>query len=129
MIHIRQTNRAFGLMFGTALILVACAALFLFDAMITWLLGVGGVFVIIALLMPAIILPLNRLWGGFAYQLGRINNFLLLGLFYYLFIVPFGLIFKLFRRDLMQRRTDTKMASYWQPVGRQAAKDNYPDMF
>ena len=129
MTRIRQTNRAFGLMFGTAMIIFASVAWFILDAHIVWLFGVGGGFILIALVIPAILLPINRLWSAFAFPLGRVSNFLLLGLFYSLFILPLGLVFKFFGRDPMQRRTDEKTSSYWQPVNRRAAEDNYPDMF
>jgi len=129
MTPVRQTDRAFGLMFGCAVIIFALIAWFVFAKMIVWLFVTGGVFVLVALGAPALLLPLNRLWGAFAHRLGRVNNFVLLTLFYYLFVFPLGLVFKLMGRDSMHRRTDANAATYWQPVGRHASEDNYPDMF
>ncbi len=129
MTQIRQSDRAFGLMFGTALIIFTLVAWLVFDTLVTWLFGLGCGFILLALVVPGLLLPLNRLWGAFAHRLGRFNNFVLLTLFYYLFVFPLGLIFKLFGRDPMQRRTDANTASYWQPVDRRASEDTYPDMF
>jgi hypothetical protein len=126
---IRQTDRAFGLMIGAALTIFALVLLFVFDAKLPWLFGIGGALFLVGLISPGALLPLNRLWGEFAYRLGRVNNFLLLGLFYYLFIFPVGIVFKLFGRDPLQRKINNGAGSYWQPLTRKAADDNYQDMF
>lgn len=125
----RQTDRAFGLMFAVVLTTFGGLAWLVFDKVFPWVFAVGAGFLVVALVAPGLLLPLNRLWGAFGQRLGGFNNFILLGLFFYLFILPVGLVFRLFGRDPMQRRLDTRDRSYWQPVTRGADKENYADMF
>ena len=74
-------------------------------------------------------MPLNRLWGYFALHLGRFNNYVLLGAFFYLLIVPFGGILRLFGWDPMKRTPDAGTDSYWTPVERHADSETFRDMF
>ena len=75
------------------------------------------------------LLPLNRLWAVFAHRLGHVNNYLLLGLFFYVFIVPAGLILRLLGRDPMCRGFDAKAPTYWTPVTRRTDAETLRDMF
>ena len=125
----RQSDRAFGLIFGIMLTTFATVVWLVFDVLIDWLYGLSAVFIVLALIQPRLLLPLNRLWGSFAGRLGLFNNFVLLSIFYYLFIFPLGVVFKLFGRDPMHRRLSTNASTYWRPVERRAEEDNYPDMF
>lgn len=126
---LRQTDRAFGLMFAAVLTTFGGLAGLIFGKILTWLFAAGAGFLVAALVAPGVLLPLNRLWGAFGHRLGRCNNFVLLGLFFYLFILPVGLLFRLFGRDPLQRRIEARDGSYWQSVTRGADKENYADMF
>jgi len=125
----RQSNRAFGLMFAAVFAAVAGVGWLAFDARPYWTLALAGLFLVSALVVPRVLLPLNRLWAGFARRLGRFNNFLLLGLFFYIFLVPAALIIRLLGRDPMCRARDSKAPTYWTPVGRQADAETFRDMF
>jgi hypothetical protein len=126
---LRQTDRAFGLMFATALVVVSTIAWFVFDALLSEVLVAAAAFFVLALIAPGVLLPFNRLWGRFAHRLGRINNTLLLGLFFFLFVLPTGLIIRLFGNDPMQRKFEADKKSYWTAVGRHTDRDTFPDMF
>ena len=86
-------------------------------------------FLAAALTVPNILLPLNRVWRVVARGLGYANNYILLGLFYYLFIVPTGVIFRILRRDPMDRFFDTKAKSYWTSIERQGNAEAFRDLF
>ena len=124
----RQTDRAFGLMFAAVFAVVATLGFFVFDATWRWAIGVSAGFLAIALAAPWLLLPLNRLWAAFAQRLGHLSNFVLLGAFYYVFILPAGVIMRLFA-DPMARRIDPTAASYWTTVGRKADAETYRDQF
>ena len=92
--------------------------------------AVGAAFFLAAaVVVPGLLLPLNRLWRGFAQRLGKVNNFVVLGLFYYLLMLPLGIIIRLLGRDTMSRRRRRGEKSYWSPVKRDATPDNFSDMF
>ena len=89
----------------------------------------SGVFLALALLVPGVLMPLNRLWGVVAGRIHRVVNFTLLASFFYLLILPFGLVMRLFGRDAMRRARGPQTASYWQPVTRHTDETTLPDMF
>ena len=126
---VRQTNRAFGLMMGIAIGVLAGIAWAAFDAFAPSAFVVSGAFLAIALALPWTLLPLNRLWEGFAARLGRFNNFVLLGAFFYLLVVPFGVVSRLFGWDPMGRKPERGANTYWTPVQRHAEKDTFKDLF
>jgi hypothetical protein len=125
----RLTERKFGLVMGIALSLIGLLVFFVFAGNPTWLWGIAAFFLLSAVLFPAYLLPINRLWEKLAARLAYFNNHLLLGLFFYLFVLPAGIMMRTFGRDPMQRRRDPKVLSYLTKVGRQAGTDTYPDMF
>ncbi len=125
----RLSNRAFGLMMAAAIAAVAGIAWLVFDAIAAWPFAAAALFGTCALAAPWVLLPLNRLWGRFAHLLGRFNNFVLLGLFFYLFVFPIGGLLRLFGWDPMGRTPDGKADSYWTPVGRHTDSETFRDMF
>jgi hypothetical protein len=124
----RQSERAFGVTFAIVFVLIAAAGYFFFDARPTWALVLAGGFLAVAFLAPWVLLPLNRLWTKFAGRLGQANNFILLGAFFYIFVLPAGLIMRLFA-DPMRRKADPAATTYWSPVVRKADPETYRDLF
>lgn len=129
MTGIRQSDRAFGLMFAAVVAVIALVGWLAFDARLYWALAVAAVFLVTALAAPGVLLPLNRLWAVFARRLGGLNNYVVLGLFFYVFIVPAGLILRLLGRDPMSRAFDAKAPTYWTPVTRRTDAETLRDMF
>ena len=126
---IRQTDRGFGIMFAVFFALLFGAVWAIFDVRWDWAAILAVVFLLAALLVPWVLLPLNRLWGRFAVRVGFVNNHLILGLFFYLFMLPTGLIMRLVGNDPMARRREGEDGSYWKPVRRNPDRENFGDMF
>lgn len=124
----QQTERAFGIMFTAVFAIIAAVGFFAFDVLLSWALAAALGFLASALFAPGLLLPLNRLWMKFAGRLGRVNNFVLLGAFFYIFVLPTGLIMRLFT-DPMRRKADPAATTYWSPVERKADADTYRDLF
>lgn len=125
----RQSDRAFGLTFAVVFAVVFAVGWLLFDARLYWSITVAAVFLAVALVCPGFLLPFNRLWGRFAHRLATINNFILLGLFYYLLMAPLAMILRLFGWDAMQRKIDPRAATYWTEVSRGTTDESLRDMF
>ncbi len=126
---VRQSDRAFGLTFAAVFAAISGVGWLAFDAVLYWPWAVSAFFLAVALGAPGLLLPLNRLWAGFAHRVGQGSNFLLLGLFFNLFILPFGLMLRLLGRDPMNRKIDEKADSYWSPIKRKTDADTFRDMF
>jgi hypothetical protein len=124
-----MNDRKFGFVFAIALT-VLCGFLWLiFGTLFRGLLIATAVFAIFALIAPGVLLPFNRIWMAFAGRLGTANNFLILGIVYFLAILPVGAFMRIIGRDLMHRKIDRNAESYLTPVGRQTDSDTMRDIF
>ncbi len=126
--NIRQSDRAFGLTFATVFAAIAGVGWLMFDVVLYWALTASMIFLVIALTVSWILFPLNRLCSGFGYRVGQVNYYVLLGLFFYLFVIPTGLILRLLGRDPMHRRLNPEARTYWTAVERQGS-ETFQDMF
>ncbi len=129
MTTIRQSDRAFGLTFATVFAIIGLVGWLVFEARLIWAPVAASVFLLVALAAPGILLPLNRLWARIAHRVGLFSNALLLGSFFFLFVLPLGLIIRLFGKDPMVRTIDAEAETYWTPVGRQCDRETLTDMF
>jgi hypothetical protein len=123
----KQSDRAFGLMFAGVFAVLYLVAWLGFDHPLTWALVVSGLFLAVALAVPGLLMPLNRLWGRLAGGLGFVNNHILLGFFFYVFVTPLALVLRLGGWDPMTRTLGK--GEYWHKVGRQANSETFSDMF
>jgi hypothetical protein len=126
---IRQSDRAFGLTFAAVFAIIGLVGWLVFEARLIWAPIAASVFLLVALAAPGILLPLNRLWARIAHRVGLFSNALLLGSFFFLFVLPLGLIVRLFGKDPMVRTIDAEAETYWTPVGRQCDRETLTDMF
>jgi len=78
-----------------------------------WSVAVAGVFAFAALVRPAALAPLNRLWTAFGLLLHRITNPLFLGVIFFLAILPTALILRALGKDLLRIRLDKSAPTYW----------------
>jgi hypothetical protein len=79
----------------------------------TVLAAVGIVLVVLGLLAPAWLRPLNTAWTKLGLILFKVVNPVVLGLIFLLTIVPIGLIRQLFNRDPLKMNFDPSAKSYW----------------
>jgi len=124
-----MTDRKFGYVFAIALAVLAGILWLIFDVLFQGLLIAAAVFVVLSLLAPGLLLPVNRIWTVFAGRLGGLNNYLILGIVYVLVIVPVGLFMRLIGRDLMKRKIEPDAKSYLVPVSRQTDAETMRDIF
>ncbi len=125
----RQTDRAFGLTMAGALAVLAGIVWYASGQRPTILPSIAVGFLVVALAAPGLLLPLNRLWWAFAMRLSRVSNLLILGIFFFLVVVPTGLIIRLAGRDPLRRSRGPEAKSYWSPVERQTDANTLADMF
>lgn len=93
---------------------------------------VALLFALFALAAPKLLEPLEAAWMAFAQVLGAINTRIIMGLLYFIFIVPLGLLFRLVGRDELKRRrvTGGNSSSNWEDYrARQQDARHYENMF
>lgn len=65
-----------------------------------------------ALFYPCVLQPVYTSWMKVGHVLGWINTRIILGLLFYLIVLPMGLIMRLFGFDPMARKKDQESSSY-----------------
>ena len=124
----RQSNRAFSFTFAVVFTVVGVIAWFGFDTVLYWPFVLGALFALLAVTVPWLVMPLNRLWGAFATRLAAFNNKLIMGLVFFVVMTPLGLLLR--SRDVMRRKVGRSGAvSYLQPVGKQPTVNSMHDLF
>ena len=69
-------------------------------------------FAVVALLKPLLLGPVNRVWLKISDVLGWVNTRLVMGIIFFLLIVPIGLIVRLFNKDPLNNEWSAVAKSY-----------------
>ncbi len=126
---IRQSDRAFGFTLAAVFSIIAVNGWLFFGGPPYWALISTGTSVVVAMLVPGALMPLNRVWGWVAPKIGSINNTIVLGLVFYSFVTPIAILMRIFRRDTMRRSIESASDNYWTPVTRQTDSETFRDLF
>ena len=108
-----SSNRVFGFVFAAVFLLLAVGPLFFGGPVRFWSLAVSVALGFVALVVPVVLAPLNRLWTRFGLLLHKIVSPLVLGIMFYLVITPMGLVMRLLGKDPLRLRRDQDAATYW----------------
>jgi len=73
---------------------------------------IGGIFTLWGLAAPSTVRPFYRLWMRFGMVMSVIVNRVVLGVVFYLILLPFGLVFRVRGIDPLRRKWDPKLSSY-----------------
>lgn len=109
----RSSDRSFGLVFTAFFALVGLIPLLHRHPIRRWALWTSGAFLVVALLVPRILAPLNAVWARFGLLLSKITNPIVTGLMYYLIFTPAGILVRLLGKDLLRLKYDREAATYW----------------
>lgn len=115
----KRVLRTFGMTMGIAFL--AISSLFFFrqkHAGATYSLVVSCVFFIMRLVLPTFLKPVYVVWMRLAFVLGWVNTRIILIVMFYLIFTPIGLVMRLFRVDLLERKK--KEETYWKNKEKEA---------
>lgn len=107
------SNRSFGIVFFVVFLIIGLWPLIGDNPVRIWALSIAGAFFAIALVVPKILAPLNRLWFKFGMLLARIINPVVMFVIYVVAILPIGILLRLSGKDLLRQKLDADANSYW----------------
>lgn len=109
-----SSNRSFGIVF--TLIFLAVGTLGILRGQSAgWLFLAGSaLFFVVAFARPSILGPLNRAWIKFGFLLSRVGNPIILGIVFFLVIVPMAVVRKLLSEDSLHLDFESGRESYWE---------------
>ena len=95
-----------------------------------WLFGIAALFAAAALVRPGILRPLNWLWFRFGLLLHSVVNPVIMGVVFYVAVLPTGLVMRALGKDLLRLKFEPDRDTYWiarQPPG--PAPETMKDQF
>lgn len=111
-----RTERDFGLLVGG--VFVALGGWWFYrgrySTLSIVLLVVGATLMLLGAFLPRALVVPNRLWMGLAEAMGYVSTRVILGVVFFLFVTPIGLVRRLFGGDPLGRRA-LRTESYWKP--------------
>jgi len=107
-----SSNRSFGIVFFIVFLLIALYPLIYSGEIRVWSAIISLIFVILGLLNSKILTPLNKLWFKFGIFLSKIISPFIMGIIFFLVVIPIGLIMKFMRKDLLNLKYN-KEKTYW----------------
>ena len=110
-----SSDRSFGFVFTGALSLLAAYLAWKGSAWWPLPLPPALVFLILALVQPKLLAPLNRAWTRFGLLLGAIVAPIVMGVIYFGLITPMALLARLLGKDFLRLKRDPEAATYWLP--------------
>lgn len=110
-----SSDRSFGLVFAVVFLVIACWPLIHKETPHWWAIVASAVFGAIALLKPALLAGLNRLWLKLGLLLGKLVSPIALGILFYGVLTPIGAVVRLTGKDPLRLKLDSGADSYWIP--------------
>ncbi len=108
-----SSERSFGLVFAIVFTVIGLLPLIGGVPPRWWALGVAGVLLLLAIVKPELLAPLNKVWFKLRLVLHRIVTPVLMALLFYGVVTPTGLIMRWLGQDLLHQRYDRNARSYW----------------
>jgi hypothetical protein len=109
------SDKAFGFVFAVVFLVVGLWPLKGGEDPRAWALGLAIAFLLVALIRPTLLKPLNLVWFRFGLLLHKIVSPIVMALLFFAVVTPVGLLMRLTGKDPMHRRFDAKADSYWIP--------------
>src|SRR4051812_25859696 len=110
--HGPGSERSFGLVFAAFFTVLAAHRAWTGQDYL-WLAVAAIVMIVLALTVPAVLAPFNRLWYRFGMLLSRIFQPVVLGLLFFVTVTPIALIMRLTGKDPLRLRFAKDLDSYW----------------
>lgn len=108
-----SSDRSFGFVFAAVFLIIALYPLLNAQGVRIWAIAVSGVFLLLAMFLPKVLAPANRLWTKFGLLLHNIVSPIALGILFFLVVTPTGLLLRFFKKDPLRLRFDSAADSYW----------------
>jgi len=110
---IAGSDRSFGVVIAAAFAVISLISGWNGGRLWPWTGGLAVLFLAAALLYPASLNPLNRLWFRFGLLLHKVVSPIIMGLLFYSTVMPTGLIMRAIHKDLLRLKWNPDEDTYW----------------
>ena len=109
----KGSEKNFGIVFGLVFLIISFYPLLLDSSIRLWSLCISIIFIFLAFFIPKLLKYPNHLWFLFGILLGKIVSPFIMGIVFYTTITPTGLIMRLLGKDILKKKFEKKIDSYW----------------
>ena len=104
----------FGLSVGSIFLIVGFVLYYFEKASALYFIVIGAALLLLAIIYPKVLKPLNKIWMGLAIVLGFIMSRIILTVLFYLVLTPISLLAKMFGKKFMSLKYDESAETYWE---------------
>tara|TARA_B100000795_G_scaffold61873_1_gene41546 strand:- start:43 stop:441 length:399 start_codon:yes stop_codon:yes gene_type:complete len=123
------SNKKFGFFFTFVFAILAFYFLFIDSILWAQALAILAVFfLLITVIIPQVLLPLNKLWMRLGLLLGMIVSPIVLGIIFFGLVTPYGVVMRMFGRDELRLKF-TKKSSHWISRSESIKSDSFKNQF
>jgi hypothetical protein len=122
-----SSDRSFGFVFAVMFALIAAWPLYYGGAPRWGMMAIAVAFVLVALVRPKLLRPLNQAWLVLGRLLHMIVSPLVMGFIFFLCVTPIGFILRR-RKDVLSLKRRPDLSSYWvahEPAEAQSMKHQF----
>lgn len=107
------SEKSFGIVFSIIFMIIALYPLFINSSINLTFLTISIIFIILSFVFPSIFKYPNLIWFKFGRLLGFIISPIILSIVYLSVIMPIGIIFKIIKKDPLEKLFDSNQKTYW----------------
>ena len=107
------SNRSFGVVFTVVFAIIGLWPIIRGGDPRMWALGVSGVFLLLTLVYPAALAPLNRVWAAFGLLLHKIVSPVVLGFVFFVVVTPTAFLMRVSGKRPLQLKFEPDARTYW----------------
>ena len=122
----KNTNRSFGILFFIVFSIISIWPILSGGELRLWSFIVAIIFLIMGITKSRFLTPFNIAWIKFGELLGVIISPLIMGLVYFLVVLPIGILMRAFGKDLLSLKFNKNIKTYW---NKKEAKTNFDKQF
>ena len=105
--------RSFGILFFIVFIVIGLWPIISGGDIRFWSIIISLIFLILGVINSKILVPLNKYWTKLGEILGKIIAALVMMVIYFVIVTPIALLLKIFKKDILNLKLDSKINSYW----------------
>tara|TARA_Y100000590_G_C15610660_1_gene973698 strand:- start:378 stop:752 length:375 start_codon:yes stop_codon:yes gene_type:complete len=107
-----SSTRQFGILFFIVFLIIGLWPLLNYQEIRLWSLIIALIFLLVSIIKPILLEPLNKLWIKFGNLLGKIVSPIVMAIIFFTIMTPIGLFMRLKGSDLLKLKF-SKNKSYW----------------
>ena len=105
--------RGFGIVFFFVFTIIALYPLLNNHEIRFWSLIIGFIFLFLGMVKSPLLKPLNLIWFKFGLFLGKLIAPIIMGIVYFIVVLPTSLLLKLFKKNYLNINYERNKDSYW----------------